>query len=160
MKKIAFVLVGALALYGCGGEKSAEGTGGATVDTEVVNNPTTAESGEVVVDPSQAPAFTFEKDVHDFGTIIQGEKVAYSYKFKNTGKGDLIITDAKGSCGCTVPAYPGAPIPPGGEGVIDVVFDSAGKSGQQNKKITITANTIPNTKTLAINGMIEVPISE
>lgn len=160
MKKIAFVLVGALALYGCGAEKSAEGTGETTVDTEVVNNPATAESGEVVIDPSQAPAFTFEKDAHDFGKIVQGEKVAYSFKFKNTGKGDLIITDAKGSCGCTVPAYPGAPIPPGGEGVIDVVFDSAGKSGQQNKKITITANTVPNTKVLAINGMIEVPVAE
>jgi len=55
MKKIAFVLVGALAIYGCGGEKAAEGTE-TTVDTEVVNNPATAESGEVVVDPSEAPS--------------------------------------------------------------------------------------------------------
>ena len=141
MKKIAFVLVGAMAFYGCGGEKAAEGE--ATVDTEVVNNPATAESGEVVVDPSQAPVFTFEKEDHDFGTIVQGEKVAYSFKFKNTGKGDLIITDAKGSCG-----------------VIDVVFNSDGKSGQQNKKITLVANTIPNTKVLAINGMVEVPVAK
>ena len=159
MKKIAFVLVGALAIYGCGGEKAAEGTE-TTVDTEVVNNPATAESGEVVVDPSEAPSFAFEKDAHDFGTIVQGEKVAYSFKFTNSGKGDLIITDAKGSCGCTVPSYPGAPIPPGGEGVIDVVFNSDGKSGQQNKKVTLTANTVPNTTVLAINGMVEVPVTE
>jgi hypothetical protein len=160
MKKVAFILVGALAFYGCGGEKSAEDQAAGMVDTEVVNNPVTAESGEVVVDASQAPVFTFEKDVHDFGTIVQGEKVAYSFKFKNTGKGDLIITSAKGSCGCTVPSYPEAPIAPGGEGVIDVVFDSTGKSGQQNKKITLVANTIPNTVVLAINGTVETPVSE
>jgi hypothetical protein len=160
MKKIAFVLVGALAIYGCGGEKETEGTAETTIDTEVVNNPATAESGEVVVDPSEAPVFAFEKDAHDFGTIIQGEKVSYSFKFTNTGKGDLIITDAKGSCGCTVPSYPGAPIAPGGEGIIDIVFNSDGKSGQQNKKVTLTANTVPNTTVLAINGMVEVPVTE
>jgi len=160
MKKIAFVLIGALSVYGCGGEKAAEDGAEATVNTEVVNNPATAESGEVVIDPSEAPVFAFEKEVHDFGTIVQGEKVAYSFKFKNTGKGDLIITSAKGSCGCTVPSYPAAPIPPGGEGVIDVVFNSDGKSGQQNKKVTLVANTVPNTKVLAINGMVEVPVAE
>lgn len=160
MKKVAFALIGTIAFYGCGSSNSTDGNVEPTIDTEVVNTPTTAESGEVVTDPTDAPVFTFENEVHDFGTIVQGEKVAYSYKFKNTGKGDLIITAAKGSCGCTVPAYPKAPIAPGGEGVIDVVFDSSGKSGQQNKKITITANTVPNTKVLAIKGMIEVPISE
>ena len=106
------------------------------------------------------PEFTFETEVHDFGTIVQGEKVAYAFKFKNTGKADLIITSAKGSCGCTVPEWPQDPIAPGEEGVIDVVFNSEGKSGQQNKKVTIVANTVPNTKILAINGMIEVPVAE
>ncbi|TNF25305.1 MAG: DUF1573 domain-containing protein, partial [Bacteroidetes bacterium] len=80
--------------------------------------------------------------------------------FKNTGQGDLIITDAKGSCGCTVPEWPKEPVPPGGEGKIDVVFNSEGKSGQQNKKITITANTVPSMTVLAINGVIEVPVAE
>lgn len=162
MKKIAIVLIGALSVYGCGGEKAAEQEAAAetTVDTEVVNNPATAESGEVTVDASQAPVFTFEKEAHDFGTIVQGEKVAYSFKFKNTGSGDLIITSAKGSCGCTVPSYPEAPIAPGGEGVIDVVFNSDGKSGQQNKKVTLVANTVPNTTVLAINGMVEIPVAE
>eukprot|EP00657_Telonema_sp_P-1_P001647 TRINITY_DN14289_c0_g1_i2.p1 TRINITY_DN14289_c0_g1~~TRINITY_DN14289_c0_g1_i2.p1 ORF type:complete len:161 (+),score=2.13 TRINITY_DN14289_c0_g1_i2:26-508(+) len=160
MKKIAIVLVGAMSIYGCGGEKSAEDAVETTVDTEVVNNPATAESGEAVVDASDAPAFTFEKEAHDFGTIVQGEKVAYSFKFKNTGKGDLIITSANGSCGCTIPSYPEAPIAPGEEGVIDVVFNSEGKSGQQNKKVTLLANTVPNATVLAINGLVEVPVAE
>jgi hypothetical protein len=159
MKKLAFVLIGALAIYGCGSDKPAEAEG--NLDTEVVNNPATAEGETATMDPNaEVPEFTFEKEVHDFGTIVQGEKVAYSFKFKNTGKADLIITSAKGSCGCTVPEYPVEPIAPGAEGVIDVVFNSDGKSGQQNKKVTIVANTVPNTKVLAINGMVEVPVTE
>lgn len=159
MKKFAFVLIGAMAIYGCGSDKQTEGEG--NLDTEVVNNPATAEGEQAAAEASgEAPVFTFEKEVHDFGTIVQGEKVAYSFKFKNTGKGDLIITSAKGSCGCTVPEYPVEPIAPGAEGVIDVVFNSDGKSGQQNKKVTIVANTVPNTKVLAINGMVEVPVAE
>ena len=163
MKKIAFVLIGAIALYSCGGEQkteNAEQEVEATIDTDVVANPATAESAEGVASDVAVPVFEFEKEVHDFGKIVQGEKVAYSFKFKNTGEGDLIITSAKGSCGCTVPEWPKAPVAPGEEGVIDVVFNSDGKSGQQNKKITIVANTVPNTKVLAINGMVEVPVAE
>ena len=159
MKKIAIVLIGAMALYSCGGDTDKAAEGETTIDTDVVSNPATAdESG--ASDAVQVPEFTFEKEVHDFGTIVQGEKVAYSFKFKNTGEGDLIITSAKGSCGCTVPEWPKDPIAPGAEGVIDVVFNSDGKSGQQNKKVTIVANTVPNTKVLAINGVVEVPVEE
>lgn len=158
MKKIAFVLVGALALASCGGEQNTEKE--ATIDTDVVANPATADVKEGAADGVDVPEFTFETEVHDFGTIVQGEKVAYAFKFKNTGKADLIITSAKGSCGCTVPEWPQDPVAPGAEGVIDVVFNSDGKSGQQNKKVTIVANTVPNTKVLAINGMVEVPVEE
>lgn len=160
MKKIAFVLIGAMALYSCGGEQKTENEAETTIDTDVVANPATAESEEGVAEDVAVPVFKFEKEVHDFGKIVQGEKVAYSFKFKNTGEGDLIITSAKGSCGCTVPEWPKAPVGPGEDGVIDVVFNSDGKSGQQNKKITIVANTVPNTKVLAINGMVEVPVAE
>lgn len=156
MNRFLLALIACAALYSCGETPTEKEE---TIDTEVVNNPATAEEG-FSVDKSVVPEFTFEKEAHDFGTIIQGEKVAYSFKFKNTGNGDLIITSAKGSCGCTVPEYPEAPIAPGEEGVIDVVFNSDGKSGQQNKKVTIVANTVPNTKVLAINGMIEVPVAE
>ena len=158
MKKIAFVLISAMALYSCGGENTSEKE--ASLDTDVVANPATAETESGTADNVDVPEFSFEKEVHDFGSIVQGEKVAYSFKFKNTGKGDLIITSAKGSCGCTVPEWPQEPIAPGAEGVIDVVFNSDGKSGQQNKKVTIVANTVPNTKVLAINGMVEVPVEE
>ncbi|MBI1286737.1 MAG: DUF1573 domain-containing protein [Flavobacteriales bacterium] len=156
MKKLAAMLFVAGVFFGCGEKPAGEGK----MDTDVVSNPATAENGSGTDASVAVPAFTFEKEVHDFGTIVQGEKVAYSFKFKNTGEGDLIITDAKGSCGCTIPEWPKEPIAPGAEGKIDVVFNSEGKSGQQNKKVTITANTNPATTVLAINGMVEVPVGE
>jgi len=155
MKKYIPVLAAVVSLYACGGEQPEQQQEEAKLDTEVVTAPATA-SGDV----EDAPVMTFEKDAHDFGNIIQGEKVSYSFKFTNTGSSDLLITDAKGSCGCTVPEYPKNPVKPGDTGVIDVVFDSTGKTGQQNKKVTITANTVPGTVTLAINGVIEVPEGE
>ncbi|MDP6909865.1 MAG: DUF1573 domain-containing protein [Flavobacteriales bacterium] len=157
MKKTALLLATIVSFYACGDKLAGTEE---SIDTDIVDNPATADNEEGIDENAAVPEFAFEKDVHDFGTIVQGEKVAYSFKFKNTGEGDLIITSAKGSCGCTVPEYPVEPIAPGAEGVIDVVFNSDGKSGQQNKKVTIVANTVPNTTVLAINGMVEVPVAE
>jgi len=153
MTKYVLLLAAAFSIYSCAEKQPTEGE--APLDTELVTSPATATG-----DPETAPIMTFEKDVHDFGKIIQGEKVSYMFKFKNTGKSDLLITDAKGSCGCTVPEYPKTPVKPGEDGTINVIFDSTGKTGQQNKKVTITANTVPNTVTLAINGMVEAPVTE
>jgi hypothetical protein len=127
---------------------------GEQINTDVVNNPLSAESS---VDMDKLPKFSFEKDTHDFGVIFQGEKVSYGFKFTNTGKTDLIINSASGSCGCTVPNYPKNPIPPGGSGQIDVTFDSNGKQGKQTKTVTLIANTIPNTTVLTITGEVKVP---
>ncbi len=90
-----------------------------------------------------APTMKFEEEVYDFGKIKDGEKVAYDFKFKNEGNTPLIIKDATATCGCTVPEWSKEPIAPGGSGKISVVFDSAGKSGLQDKVVTITANTVP-----------------
>ena len=101
---------------------------------------------------------TFEKDLHDFGEIIQGEKVNTEFKFTNTGKNDLLISDAYGSCGCTVPEWPKEPIAPGQSGVIKVQFNSANRSGLFNKTVTVVANTQPNSNSkLIIKGTIIVP---
>lgn len=127
------------------------------IDTDVVKNDASAEGA---IDPANAPAFTFEKETHDFGEIAQGEKVAYSFKFTNTGKTDLVISSAKGSCGCTVPEYSKDPVAPGAEGKIDVVFDSKGKSGGQNKKVTLVANTVPSQTILTITGNVIVPVTD
>ncbi|WP_333875988.1 DUF1573 domain-containing protein [Flavobacterium sp.] len=98
---------------------------------------------------------TFESQVHDFGTIKQGDKVVHDFKFTNTGGSDLIITDAKGSCGCTVPAYPKEPVKPGESGVIKVSFDSHGKSGEHSKSVTVFCNVEHGNKVLNIKANIE-----
>ena len=97
---------------------------------------------------------TFNKVEHDFGTINQGDKVDYTFKFTNTGQNDLLISNAVGSCGCTVPEYPKEPIKPGKTGKIKVIFNSAGKSGQQTKTVTINTNTASGTEKLTIKASI------
>ena len=91
-------------------------------------------------------------DTHTLLSIHQSR--FFGYKFKNTGNADLVISDAKGSCGCTVPEYPKAPIKPGEEGNIKVTFDSSGKGGRQNKSVTVITNAIPNTKVLTVTGLV------
>ncbi|ASZ15105.1 DUF1573 domain-containing protein [Chitinophaga pendula] len=86
---------------------------------------------------------SFEKMTHDFGRIVEGEKVEYSFKFTNTGDKDLIILNATSSCGCTVPEWPKEPVKPGASGYMKVIFDSHGKDGYTEKAIHIQANTNP-----------------
>ncbi|HPK10496.1 MAG TPA: DUF1573 domain-containing protein [Saprospiraceae bacterium] len=101
----------------------------------------------------------FDEMEYDFGKIMDGDKATHMYKFTNTGKEPLVISNAKGSCGCTVPEWPREPIAPGAKGEIKVVFDSRGKGkvgGQmQTKTVTLTANTDPQTTTLRIKGMVD-----
>ena len=99
--------------------------------------------------------FKFEKEEHNFGTIKQGASVTYEFKFTNPGKDPLIITDARGSCGCTVPEWPKEPIKKGQSGVIKVTFNSAGKMGSQDKTVTITSNAKTATKVLHMKGTVE-----
>jgi len=100
------------------------------------------------------PVMEFETNEHDFGKINAGSKVAYTFNFKNTGQADLIISNAVGSCGCTVPEYPKEAIKPGESGKMKVSFNSAGKSGQQQKTVTITANTAAGKEMLTIKASI------
>jgi hypothetical protein len=100
------------------------------------------------------PVAQFEKVEHDFGTIQDGQKVNYRYKLTNNGEAPLIIQSAQPSCGCTVPTFSQEPIPVGGNGYIDVEFDSSGKPGINNKTITVTANTWPKVTTLRFKAMV------
>lgn len=96
----------------------------------------------------------FEEDDYDFGTQQSGKVYSHVYRFKNVGNAPLVITGAKGSCGCTVPYYPKEPILPGEESEIEVAFDSKDKYGPQSKRVTITANTDPPQTFLTIRGVV------
>lgn len=125
-----------------------------SVDTDMVSIEATA-SGNAPT--GKAPSMKFETMSHDFGTISQGERVTTQFKFKNTGGTDLVISEAHGSCGCTVPEYPRKPIPPGGEDVISVEFNSEGKSGKNEKTVTLTTNCEPPNIILTIIADVVVP---
>jgi hypothetical protein len=114
---------------------------------------------KAVENPNQSE-FKFEKEVYDFGAIKQGDVVNYEFKFTNAGKEPLIITEAHGSCGCTVPEYPKEPIKAGGKGIIKVTFNSAGKSSMQDKTVTISSNAKGGPKVLHIKGNVEVKAVE
>ena len=107
------------------------------------------------VDKATAPIMTFAKESHDFGQVNEGDKVVFDFFFTNTGKSALIISNATATCGCTVPEYPKQPLAPGKTGIIHVVFNSTGKSGMQNKIITLTTNTFKGNEELHLVGNVK-----
>lgn len=100
------------------------------------------------------PSIVFEEEFHNFGEIAEGEVVNHVFTFTNEGDGPLIISNASGSCGCTVPQWPRQPIAPGESGEIKVSFNSSGRAGKQDKRVTLTTNAVPQTKVLNITSTV------
>lgn len=126
------------------------------ITTDLINNPNTA--GEAVATVNTE--ISFEVDKYEFGAITQGEVVAYTFKFKNTGESPLIISKVQPQCGCTdLKTWPQQPIAPGETGEISVEFNSEGRSGAVNKSVSVIANTSPSTKLLYLKGEIITPNS-
>jgi hypothetical protein len=99
----------------------------------------------------------FAKETHDYGNIKNGANGTCTFSFTNTGNAPLIISNAKGSCGCTVPEWPKEPIAPGAKGVITVKYDTK-RTGAINKSVTITSNAVDEpTKVLRIKGNVAAP---
>ena len=158
MKKLAFLLGSVLVVFAsCSTSSSNKG--------EVIPS----QPAPVVV-PKEAPKvgsgeesqlrpktnMKFKNMEHNFGRMKEGEKREHDFTFTNTGKEDLIIEDCKGSCGCTVPEWPKDPIKPGQTAAIKVKFDSTKKEKDQEKSVTITANTEPElTTVIKIKAYVE-----
>lgn len=153
MRLVSFILI-AFSLLTCNNPTSQNtDKNNKLLPADIIHNP--ASASENPEKPEQLlPEINFVTESYDFGKISQGEKTVFSFKFKNTGKADLIINKAEASCGCTVPKWPKDPIKPSDEDVIEVIFDSRGKTGLQNKSITILSNTIPNRKNIYIKGEV------
>lgn len=146
-KTAAMLAIASLVLTACKKENAALRIDDKTAkEAEIAH----AKSGEV-------PVAKFDSMEFDFGTIKQGDKVEHVYKVTNEGTADLVISDAKASCGCTVPNYTKTPIKPGQTGDINVVFDSTGKSGAQEKTVTVTLNTEKATEVLKFKANITAP---
>src|SRR6478735_2499683 len=94
------------------------------------------------VDPASLAAFAWVSTTHDFGKIKLGVPVTHEFKFTNTGKIPLIITNVQASCGCTTPSWTKDPVMPGGSGFIKATFNAA-SPGVFGKTVTVTANVDP-----------------
>ena len=88
----------------------------------------------------KGPAITFEQSTYGFGKITEGDTVSYVFSFTNTGGKELLLFNVQTTCGCTAPTWPRTPIQPGAQGKVEVVFNSTGKKGVQNKTITVSSN--------------------
>ncbi len=108
----------------------------------------------VEAEAMEATTVEWDQELHDFGKIIQGTKAKHTFKFTNTGEHPLKITRVKPSCGCTSPSYSKEEIGPGEEGFVEVVFNSAGRKGTQNKAVTVTMNTEEKNKVLRFKGEV------
>lgn len=100
------------------------------------------ETGEAVIE--------FSEPEHDFGIVTEGEKVGWYFKYKNVGDSDLLISNVITTCGCTAPHYSKKPLPAGEEEVLQIIFDSNGKSGKEIKNVKIESN--------AKNGMVTLKL--
>jgi hypothetical protein len=134
---------------------SCDQKGEGNITPDMISNSATATNKDIPVSDIK-----FDQDTFNFGTVIEGEKVAHSFTFTNTGKHDLIISKALGSCGCTVPEWPKEPIRPGKKASIDVVFDSDRRIGKAMKDVTIYSNTEPSTHKVVITGFVKGDPSE
>ena len=110
----------------------------------------------------QGAAIEFEEDIHDYGNVAHQGNGTYSFQFTNKGTEPLMISNAKGSCGCTVPSWPKTPIAPGASAKIDVTYDTK-RVGAFSKSVTITSNAV-NTpvKVIRIKGTVlpSAPVDE
>ena len=167
-------LVTVFAFTSC--KEKAEGDAAATTDTAAATAPAADPNAPVAVTPGTDPTaavapatpvptgptttLKFDEETYDWGKVMDGDKVTHVFKFKNTGNEPLIISNAKGSCGCTVPEWPKEPVAPGAEATIRVKFNSAGKEGEQNKTVTLQVNTVSHSEQLLLNGFVRVPKKE
>ncbi|MES2827999.1 MAG: DUF1573 domain-containing protein [Bacteroidota bacterium] len=144
MKKTILLAFAALTFASC--------QNNATKTTEVTDSVKLDSAAAVKPAPVASTAeLTFANSTYNFGTIKKGEIVTYAFKFTNTGREPLIITDALATCGCTVPEIPKTPIKPGESGEIKVVFNSAGKPiGPLTKPVTVSSN--------ALNGAVQITL--
>ncbi|HPF12265.1 MAG TPA: DUF1573 domain-containing protein [Flavobacteriaceae bacterium] len=100
--------------------------------------------------------FKFESELIDYGTIEQNADGVRVFKFTNVGDAPIVISKAKGSCGCTVPTYSKNVIEPGDTGEIQVKY-ATNRIGKFTKTVTLTSNASEPEKVLRIKGEVLAP---
>ncbi len=126
-----------------------------TDPSKKINEANVISTKERLENSEDFPVIEFDHRNHDFGEISEGDIAETEFVFTNVGESDLIISDASGSCGCTVPDYPkNTPIKPGESGKIVVKFDSNNRPGLQRKAVTLITNTAKGKQILNIKSIV------
>ena len=146
MKKITIIYIAILSLVVISCKENAASKIKST-------NLETAKERDAVISLGSA-IIEFDKTEYDFGTINEGEVVEGVFKITNAGKVDLIIINAKATCGCTIPKWPKEPIKPGETAELEFSFNSRGRTGKQSKSITLQTNTEKVAETIRIKGNV------
>ncbi len=154
LKYVIFSLL--LALGACNLDQSTQKDEDALKDklpATLVHNPRSlnnTDSGKLF----ELGKMVFEDTIHNFGILREGEQVAYEFTFVNKGPKDLLINEAKASCGCTVADYPTNPFKEGQSGKIKVTFNSEGKLGMNERAVIITTNGNPSLYNIIIQAQV------
>ncbi len=123
MRFTVYISIIMIFLAGCNHGRQAD----KTPETDTVGNDAT-------------PSIFFPEIEHDFGKVVEGEKVATVFKFENRGPGDIVIQSVTTTCGCTVPRFDKEPVKEGETGTVEVVFDTSYREGEQTKTIEVSSN--------------------
>ena len=145
---VAFLTVFSFCKNNDSGVKTSKGSNDPNSSVNLPMNP------DGTVDTTKVAKMEFEQPIFEFDTVKEGTIVTHAFKFKNTGAVPLIISDAKSSCGCTVPEWPTEAVEPGGTGEITAKFNTTHKMGGQNKVVRVSANIYPGPATVALKGFV------
>jgi len=159
MRIVSMLIVMLFALVACQDETANTGKSVEEIKAEnlqgtakIIRNPVSADQPTDTVNVAR---MTFEETTHNFGTVEEGEIVEHVFAFTNTGEVPLLISDARSTCGCTVPDWPKEVIEPGEDGEIKVLFKTMGKRDRQEKPVIITANTYPAETKVFLKGFVQ-----
>jgi Protein of unknown function (DUF1573) len=131
-----------LALLSCGGQNGRGSTG--------------SDTGEEFKQVTHGqPVMLFDTLIHDFGTIIEGERVVCYFDYRNAGGTDLLITAVEASCGCTIPDWNREPVGPGEQEHMKIIFDASGRIGAQLKSVTVRSNASNSLLRLTIKANVK-----
>ena len=153
MKRIVLIFSLPLMLAAACNEQNTQEENSDLLSTDLVKNPRSA-AGLDSTELQSLATMDFKDTVKDFGTVKDGETVTMEYEFTNNGKTPLIISNASGSCGCTVADFPKEPLQPGHSSSVKVQFSSAGKVGHQEKSVSLTTNSVRGQHNLYIKGEV------
>lgn len=160
MIRIFFIISGFLFFVSCGTQSDSQvrtlteikTEGGSISNAAIIKNPVSLDNP---VDTVNVAKMEFAHIRFRYGEVEEGTVVTHTFKFTNSGKAPLLISNAKSTCGCTIPEWPKEPIPTGESGEIRVKFNTENKSGNQTKPIFISANTHPSETTLYLMGTVK-----